>query len=91
MSQRIVCNVVEKAGGVLKIPLAKGLRTAMSAVKDSSTAHIWKQFEDAKQSKRHCIDEEIDTIKTNKRKLEATIAGLTASADAYAEKAEKRK
>lgn len=48
-----------------------------------------KQREDAKQAKKRCIDEEIDTMKARKRKLEATIADLTASADAYAEKAEK--
>uniref|UniRef100_A0A6B0UTD0 Putative transposase-like protein n=1 Tax=Ixodes ricinus TaxID=34613 RepID=A0A6B0UTD0_IXORI len=50
-----------------------------------------KQCEDAKQANGHCIDEEIDTIKTSKRKLEATRVDLTASADAYAEKEEKRK
>ncbi|KAM7281405.1 uncharacterized protein ISCGN_006260 [Ixodes scapularis] len=50
-------------------------------------AEKMKQREDAKQAKKRCIDEEIDTMKAKKRKLEATMADLTASADAYAEKA----
>ncbi|XP_029845476.2 uncharacterized protein LOC115328421 [Ixodes scapularis] len=92
VSQWIVCDAVEKAGGVLNIPLTKELSTAVSAARQQYSAYLEaekKQREDAKQAKKRCIDEEIDTMKAKKRKLEATIADLTASADAYAEKAEK--
>ncbi|CAN7985972.1 unnamed protein product [Ixodes hexagonus] len=92
VSQRIVCDAVDKAGGVLNVPVTKELRTAVSAARKQYTAYLEaekkKQREDAKQAKRCCIDEEMDSMQKKKKKLEATIADLTASADAYAEKAE---
>ncbi|XP_070386740.1 uncharacterized protein [Dermacentor albipictus] len=92
ISQRIVCDAVDKAGGVLNVPITKELRTAVSAARQQYATYLEaekkKQCDDVRESKRRCIDKEIDAMKKRKKKLEATIADLHASADTYAEKAE---
>lgn len=47
-----------------------------------------RELEESKQLNTSRSEDEIDSIGAKKRKLEAAIAGLTASADSYAEKAE---
>lgn len=92
VSQRVVCDAVEKAGGVLQIPITKELRIAVSAARQRYGAYLEAQkkqdLDASKQRKKHCIEEELDAMKRKKQKLEATIDDLVASADAYAEKAE---
>lgn len=92
ISQRIVCDAVEKAGGILNIPITKDLRTSVQAARNRYSAHMEAQrkekLEECRQSKRRLVEEELESMKKKKKKLEAVIADLTASADHYAEKAE---
>lgn len=91
ISQRIVCDAVERAGGILNIPITKDLRTSVQAARNRYSAHMEAQrkekLEECRQSKRRLVEEELESMK-KKKKLEAVIADLTASADHYAEKAE---
>ncbi|CAN7986698.1 unnamed protein product, partial [Ixodes hexagonus] len=72
VSQRIVCDAVDKAGGVLNVPVTKELGTAVSTARQQYAAYLEaekkKQREDAKQAKRCCIDEEIDSMQKKKKK-----------------------
>lgn len=92
VSQRIVCDAVSKAGGILNIGITKELRKSVAAAHNRYRAYLEdtkKQvMEQTKASKRSHIEEEIQSIKTKKRRLEATIADLTACADNYALRAE---
>ncbi|KAK8771201.1 hypothetical protein V5799_025556 [Amblyomma americanum] len=92
ISQRVICDAVDKAGGILNIPVTKELRTSVSAARHRYQAYLEaqkkEQLEEAKESKRRLVEEEIDTLKRKKVRLEATVADLTASADNLAEKAE---
>lgn len=92
ISQRIICDAVEKAGGVLSIPITKDLRKSVSAARNRYNAHMEAQkkekLEEFRQSKRRLVEDELDSMRQKKKKLEAVIADLTASADRYAERAE---
>ncbi|XP_075744803.1 uncharacterized protein LOC142803566 [Rhipicephalus microplus] len=92
VSQRIVCDAVSKAGGILNVAITKELRKSVAAAHNRYRAYLEdtkKQvMEQTKASKRSHIEEEIESIKTKKRRLEATIADLTACADKYALRAE---
>lgn len=92
VSQRIVCDAVSKAGGILNVAITKELRKSVAAAHNRCRAYLEdtkKQVrEQTKASKRSHIEEEIESIKTKKRRLEATIADLTACADKYALRAE---
>ncbi|KAH8031778.1 hypothetical protein HPB51_020849 [Rhipicephalus microplus] len=85
VSQRIVCDAVSKAGGILNVAITKELRKSVAAAHNRYRAYLEdtkKQvMEQTKASKRSHIEEEIESIKTKKRRLEATIADLTACAD----------
>lgn len=65
---------------------------AVSAVRQHYGAHLESEKkryqENSKQTKRRTIMEEVEGLQT-KKKLEAVVADLTASADGYAEKAER--
>lgn len=92
VSQRVVCDAVEKAGGVLQVPITRELRMAVSAARHKYGAYLEAEkkqnLEASKQRKKQCIEEELDGMKRKKKRLELTIDDLMASADAYAEKAE---
>ncbi|KAK8767386.1 hypothetical protein V5799_005832 [Amblyomma americanum] len=92
ISQRVICDAIDKAGGILNIPVTKELRTSVSAARHRYQAYLEaqkkEQLEEAKESKRRLVEEEIDTLKRKKVRPEATVADLTASADNLAEKAE---
>ncbi|CAN7992633.1 unnamed protein product [Ixodes hexagonus] len=92
MSQRIICDAVDKAGGILNVPITRELRTSVSAARKHYQAYLEAQkkvqLEQASQSKRCLVEGEIDNMKRKKTKLEATVPDLTASADNFAEKAE---
>ncbi|XP_077517199.1 uncharacterized protein LOC144128020 [Amblyomma americanum] len=92
ISQRIICDAVHIAGGIFNVPITKELRASVASARSQYRAFLETQKkqerEDAKQRKKHCIDEEIETLRRKKKKLEAAVAELTASADSYAEKAE---
>lgn len=92
VSQRIICDAVEKAGGILSVPITKELRISVSAARNRYSAHIEAQkqekLDDARHSKRRLINDEIDSMKKRKKELEAVVADLTGSADRYSEKAE---
>lgn len=92
VSQRIICDAVERAGGILNTPISKELRVAVSAARQHYSAHLESQKkqcqENSQQTKRQRIMEEVEGLQMKKKKLEAVVADLTASADEYAEKAE---
>lgn len=92
ISQRMICDAVDKAGGILSVPITKELRTSVSAARNRYNAHLEAQkqekLDDMRCSKRRLINDEIDNIKKRKRELEAVIADLTVSADRHFEKAE---
>lgn len=92
VSQRIVCDAVSKAGGVMSIAITKELRRSVSAAHSRYRAYLEETEkhvnEQAKASKRSQVEEEIHSMKVKRRKLEETIADLTACADNYAERAE---
>lgn len=92
ISQRIICDAVERAGGILNVPISKELRVAVSAARQHYSAHLESQKkqcqENSQQTKRQKIMEEVEGLQMKKKKLEAVVADLTASADEYAEKAE---
>lgn len=92
ISQRMICDAVDKAGGILSVPITKELRTSVSAARNRYNAHLEAQkqekLDDMRRSKRRLINDEIDNMKKRKRELEAVIADLTVSADRYSEKAE---
>ncbi|XP_070378833.1 uncharacterized protein [Dermacentor albipictus] len=71
ISQRIVCDAVDKAGGVLNVPITKELRTAVSAARQQYAAYLEaekkKQCDDVRESKRRCIDKEIDAMKKKEK------------------------
>lgn len=87
----MVCDAAEKAGGILNIPITKDLLTSVQAARNCYGALVEAQrkekLEECRPSKRRLVEEEIDSMK-KKKKLEAVIADLTASAHHYWEKAE---
>ncbi|KAK8788935.1 hypothetical protein V5799_021289 [Amblyomma americanum] len=92
VSQRIVYDAVSKAGGILNIVITKELRRSVLAAHNRYRTYLEgkkkEAIEQSKASKRGHIEEEIHGMKMKRRRLEATIADLTASADNYAERAE---
>ncbi|XP_049270810.1 uncharacterized protein LOC125758087 [Rhipicephalus sanguineus] len=90
--QRAICDAVDKAGGILNIPITKELKTSVSSARHRYHAHLEeqkrKQQEEANDSKRRLVEDEIDNLRRKKVKLEATVADLTTSADELALKAE---
>ncbi|KAH7978129.1 hypothetical protein HPB49_004509 [Dermacentor silvarum] len=91
-SQRVLCDAVQKVGGILPIPVTRELLIAVSTARQKNGGYLEAQkkqdLEASKHRKKHCIEEELDAKKRKKKKLESTIDDLMASADAYAEKAE---
>lgn len=87
-SQWVVCDAVQKAGGILQIPITRELQIAVSTARQKYGAYLEAQkkqdLEASKHRKKHCIEEELDAMKRKKKKLESTIDDLMASADAYA-------
>ncbi|XP_077484032.1 uncharacterized protein LOC144094048 [Amblyomma americanum] len=90
--QRIVCDVIDKAGGILKVAITKELRTSTSAAWNWYQAYLEEQkqqeAQQLRQSKRSLIENEIEANRHKKKKLEKTIVDLTAAADSYSKKAE---
>ncbi|KAH7954649.1 hypothetical protein HPB49_020554 [Dermacentor silvarum] len=83
VSQRIICDAVDKACGILSVPITKQLRASVSAARKRYNAHIKAQkqekLDEARHSKRRLVNHEIDNTKKRKRELEAVIADLTVS------------
>ncbi|XP_077484977.1 uncharacterized protein LOC144095035 [Amblyomma americanum] len=92
ISQRIVCDAVEKAGGIFNIVIIKDLRKAVSAARHHYSAYLEAQKrleqECVKQSKKRCAEAQLDSFNKKRKILEAAVSDLTASADDCAEKAE---
>lgn len=91
ISQRVVCDAVNQAGGILNVQITKELRASVASARQHYRAFLEakkkRDLEDSMQVKKRCIDEEVEGLK-KKKKLEVAVAELTASADSYAEKAE---
>lgn len=92
ISQRIICDAVNVAGGICNVPITKELRTSVASARNQYRAFLEtrkrQEQEDEKQKKKRCIEEEVEVLTKKKKKLEAAVKELTASADSYAEKAE---
>ncbi|KAL3205778.1 hypothetical protein MRX96_052930 [Rhipicephalus microplus] len=74
---------------VENVPVIERAITLCGDVQKTHLENTKKQvMEQTKASKRSHIEEEIESIKTKKRRLEATIADLTACADKYPLRAE---
>lgn len=92
ISQRIICDAVNVAGGICNVPITKELRTSVASARNQYRAFLEtrkrQEQEDEKKKKKRCIEEEVEVLTKKKKKLEAAVKELTASADSYAEKAE---
>ncbi|XP_070386042.1 uncharacterized protein [Dermacentor albipictus] len=73
VSQRIICDAIDKAGGIPNIPITKELRTSVPAARHRYHAYLEaqkeEQLDEATESKRRLVEEEIDTLSERKQDL----------------------
>ena len=92
IAQRIVCDAIQEAGGVLKVPITKGMTVAAAGARQKYHSYLddqrkLKESEEVKNKKKRLLDE-IDELKTKKVRLEDAVEDMTKQADKWAEKAE---
>jgi ribosomal protein S8 len=92
VAQRIICDHVKHAGGILGVDLTKDLLLSARMSRHRYEAYLEDERRKKKtlqeRNKRKCVIEEIEEIKHKKRRIESDIESLTKTADGLCEKAE---
>ena len=92
VAQRIVCDHVRTAGGVMSVNISKPLLTSASMARHRYEQYLEKERRSKKtveeQRKRKATLDQVDELKVKKQRLLSDISALTKSADETAEKAE---
>lgn len=91
-AQRIVCDYVYKAGGVLNVPVTNKMMVAAASARQKYEAYLESEREKKKSAeqtrKRKSTLEEIEEAKKKKIQIERDIQHLEKNADDLSEKAE---
>ena len=92
VAQRIICDHLQAVGGILKVNISNELLISASSARQKYMAHLeMKRNEKLREegtNKRKSVLDEIDEMKTKKKRIKTDIDSLNASADQFAEKAE---
>lgn len=92
VSQRVICDAVRCHGGILNIPITRGLRAAVTGARQRYAEHLdslkAEQEEKAENDRKRANKTVLDEMKAKRRKLEIAVESLMEAADSYAEKAE---
>ena len=92
IAQRIVCNHVERVGGIFKVELSHGLLASCASARQKYHEYLEKERrqkeQETKNLKRKGELQEIEELKRKRQALETDINSLTKAADEFANKAE---
>ena len=92
VAQRLVCDHVRAAGGIMNINISKSLLNSASMARHRYEQYLEKERRSKKtaeeQRKRKATLDQMDELKVKKQRLLSDISALTQSADEMAEKAE---
>ena len=92
VAQRIICDHLQAVGGILKVNLSNELLISASSARQKYMAHLEmkrnEKLREESTNKRKSVLDEIDEMKTKKKRIKTDIDSLNASADQFAEKAE---
>ena len=93
VGQRVVYDHIHSVGGILKVELTNGLLVSAGSARQRYHAYLdeqnaARQNEESK-NKRKCLFDEVEEIRTKKKRILADIESLNKTADKLAEKAER--
>lgn len=92
VSQRIICDHIECAGGITKVNITKQLLLSAAGARQKYMTYLEDQRREKEQQdagrKRKAFLDELELLKAKKRRIEKDIEELERSADKYSEKAE---
>jgi len=91
-AQRLICDHVRNAGGILELDYSNALLMAAAGARQKYAAHLddlqRKKATTEKSNKQKRVEDEIDKLKENGKRLKRDMENLMTSSDKLADKAE---
>lgn len=92
VAQRLICDSVKVAGGILNVDITKSFRVSCSHARQRYELYLEQERLDKKtaeqQRKRKSDLECLEELRNKRKRIDADISSLRKTADEYAEKAE---